>query len=135
MKIEFIVPAPLLGYHQTTKKTMFHPKERARSEAYGQFKKNVLLLSMMAGAPNIGHATKEMGMRLSVEIFWKVNPVRDWKNVYGAIEDGIFYEQDQFVRPGKWSDVHCDTGREEAKVTMEWTPKKSGSGVRGNKVT
>jgi hypothetical protein len=87
---------------------------------------------MEAGAPNIGRATKEMRMRLSIEIFWKADPVRDWKNVYGAIEDGIFYEQDQFVRPGQWSDVHCDTGREEAKVTMEWEVKKTGSGVRGS---
>ncbi len=131
MKIEFVVPGPLMAYHQTTKKSIFHPKERARSAAYGQFKTRCLMLSMEAGAPNMGRATKEMGMRLSVEIFWKENPVKDWKNVYGAIEDGIFYEQDQFVRPGKWSDVHCDTGREEAKVTMEWTAPKKRSPALG----
>jgi len=129
MKIEFVVPGPLMGYHQTTKKSMFHPKERAKSEAYGRFKEACLILSMQAGAPNMGAATKEMGMRLSIEVFWSKDPRLDWKNVYGAIEDGIFYQQDQFVRPGKWSDVHCDAGREEAKVTMEWQSKKRSSAL------
>ena len=133
MKIEFIVPAPLMAYHQTTKKTMFHPKEREKSAAYGRFKEKCLILSVKAGVPNIGIATKEMQMRLSVEIFWPKDPVKDWKNIYGAIEDGIFYEKngDQFVRPGQWSDVHCDTGREEAKVTMEWTEVQKGAGRWG----
>jgi len=135
MKIEFIVPGPLMGYKQTTWKTMFHPNERARSKAYGQFKKNVLLLSMEAGAPNMGTALKEMNPKLSVEVFWKVEPRIDWKNVYGAIEDGIWYEDDRYVAPGKESGVHWNTGREEVKVIIEINTKKTGSGVRGSKVT
>jgi hypothetical protein len=119
MKIEFIVPGPLMGYKQTTKKTMFHPNERARSKAYGQFKKDVLLLSMEAGAPNMGTALKEKAPRLSVELFWKKEPRIDFKNVYGSLEDAIWYENDRYVIPGKLSDVHWDTGREEAKVTVE----------------
>lgn len=133
MKIEFIVPGPLMGYHQTTRKSMFHPKEREKSKAYGRFKNTVLLLSMEAGAPNIGTATKEMAARLSVEVFWKEEPRLDWKNVYGCLEDSVFYEQDRYVRPGIYSDVHCNTGREEAKVIIETDTKKTGSGVRGNK--
>lgn len=130
MKIVFTVPGPLMGYKQTTHKTMFHPKERARSKAYGQFKQRVLLLSMEAGLPNIGTALKERAPRLSVELFWEKEPRLDWKNAYGAIEDGIFYENDRYVIPGKFSDVHWNAGREEANVTVE-LPEKTGSGVRG----
>lgn len=135
MRIEFIVPGPLMGYKQTTRKTMFHPEHRARSKAYGQFKKNVLLLSMEAGAPNMGTALKEMNVRLSVEVFWKDEPRIDWKNVYGALEDGVWYEDDRYVGPGNESGVHYNTGREEAKVIIEINTKKTGSGARGSKVT
>lgn len=133
MRIEFVVPGPLMGYKQTTTKTMFHPKERARSKAYGEFKKSVLLLSMEAGAPNMGMALKEMKPTLSVEVFWKGEPRIDWKNMYGAIEDGIWYEDDRYVAPGKESGVNCNTGKEEARVVIEIT-KKTGSGVRGSGV-
>lgn len=118
-RFEFIVPGPLMGYHQTTKKSMFHPKERAKSKAYGQFKEKVLLLSMEAGAPNIGLALKEHAPKLSVEVFWKGGTRLDWKNVYGAIEDSLFYQDDAYVIPGKYSDVHWDTGKEEARVVLE----------------
>lgn len=118
-RYEFIVPGPLMGYKQTTTKTMFHPKERARSKAYGQFKNAVLMLSMEAGAPNMGKALKENAPRLSVELFWKDEPRIDWKNAYGALEDGIWYEDDRYVIPGKHSDVHWNTGKEEARVIIE----------------
>lgn len=118
-RYEFIVHGPLMGYHQTTKKSIFHPKERAKSKAYGAFKNRVLLLSMEAGAPNIGRALKNHAPRLSVEIFWKEDTRLDWKNVYGAIEDGLFYEDDACVIPGRHSNVHWDTGKEEAKVVLE----------------
>lgn len=118
-RIEFIVQGPLMGYKQTTAKTMFHPSQRARSKAYGAFKQMVLLLSMEAGLPNMGTAKKEQAPRLSVEVFWKKEPRLDWKNLYGALEDGIFYENDRYVIPGKFSDVHWDTGKEEAKVVVE----------------
>lgn len=134
MRFEFIVPGPLMGYKQTTRNTMFHPKERERSKAYGKFKANVLLLSMEAGAPNMGTALKEMNVRLSVEVFWKDEPRIDWKNMYGAIEDGIWYEDDRYVGPGKESGFHCNTGKEEAKVVIEIDKKKTGSGVRGSEV-
>ena len=129
MKIEFIVPGPLMGYKQTTRKSMFHPKGRARSKAYGQFKKNVLLLSMEAGAPNMGTAQKEMNALLSVEVFWKDEPRIDWKNCYGAIEDSLWYQDDTYVGPGKESAFHCNTGKEEARVIIEIVTKKTGSGV------
>lgn len=120
-RFEFIVPGPLMGYKQTTAKTMFHPKERARSKAYGQFKSNVLVLSLEAGLPNMGTATKENAPRLSVELFWKGEPRLDWKNAYGALEDAIWYEDDRYVVPGKLSGVHWDAGKEEAKVTVEFS--------------
>lgn len=119
MRIEFIVPGPLMGYKQTTSKSIFHPKERARSKAYGQFKTTVLMLSMQAGLPNMGTAMKEKAPRLSVELFWKKEPRIDFKNVYGSLEDSVWYENDRYVIPGKFSDVHWDTGREEAKVIVE----------------
>lgn len=119
-KIEFLVPGPLLGYRQTTKKSIFHPKERARSQAYGEFKKRVLLLSLEAGFPNMGRAEKEKPPKLSVFVYWKGEPRIDFKNLYGSIEDSIFYEWDRYVIPGKYSGVLWDSGREEAKVTVEW---------------
>ena len=119
-KIEFLVAGPLLGYRQTTKKSIFHPKERARSQAYGAFKERVLILSMAAGFPNMGSATKEHPPRLSVFLHWKGEPRIDWKNMYGSIEDAIFYQWDRYVIPGRHSGVAWDSGCEEAKVTVEW---------------
>lgn len=133
MRIEFIVPGPLMGYKQTTKKTMFHPNERARSKAYGAFKQRVLLLSMEAGLPNMGTALKERAPKLSVELFWKKELRIDFKNVYGSLEDSVWYQDDRYVIPGKYSDVHWDTGREEALIIVELP--EAGSGARGNEVT
>lgn len=120
-RVEFVVPGPLLGYRQTTLKTIWHPKERARSRAYGQFKERVLILSIQAGLPNMGKAEKEKPPRLSVEIFWKGEPRIDWKNVYGGIEDALWYEGDRHVIPGRYSGVTWDSGREEARVIVERT--------------
>lgn len=80
-RFEFIVPGPLMGYWQTTVKTMVHPKARARSKAYGTFKNKVLLLSLEAGAPNLGRAEKKNAPRLSVDLFWKKEPRLDWKKL------------------------------------------------------
>lgn len=120
-RVEFIVTAPLLGYRQTTIKTMYHPKERARSKAYGQFKEKVLILSIQAGLPNMGMAEKERPPRLSVKVFWKKNVRVDFKNIYGAIEDSLWYlpQGDRHVKPGNQSDVVWDSGREEAVVIVE----------------
>ena len=119
MKVEFVVEGPILGYRQTTKKTMFHPKERARSQAYGEFKKRVLIMSIQAGLPNMGLAKREKMPRLSVAVHWAKHPKIDWKNVYGGIEDALWYEDDRYVKPGKFSDVFLDTGVEKAIVTVE----------------
>lgn len=119
MKIQFEVEAPILGYRQTTKKTMFHPKERARSQAYGQFKERVLITSIKAGLPNMGLAMKEKSPKLSVLLYWKNNPKIDFKNVYGSIEDALWYQDDRYVKPGKFSDVFWDSGVEKAVVTVE----------------
>lgn len=119
MKVEFTVEAPLLGYRQTTAKTMFHPKERKRSQAYGRFKERVLLVSMEAGLPNMALAKKERPPRLSVKAYWKGEPKLDWKNLYGALEDAIWYEGDRYVVPGRHSDVVWDSGVEKAVVTVE----------------
>lgn len=120
MKVEFVVEGPILGYRQTTKKTMFHKNERARSMAYGQFKNRVLIMSIQAGLPNMGLAKKERMPRLSVAIHWAKHPKIDWKNVYGAIEDSLWYQDDRYVKPGKFSDVFLDTGIEKAVVTVEF---------------
>lgn len=119
MKIEFVVEGPILGYRQTTKKTMFHKDERARSKAYGQFKNRVLITSIKAGLPNMGFAKEEKAPRLSVAIYWEKHPKIDWKNVYGAIEDSIWYDGDRYVKPGKFSDVFWGSGVEKAVVTVE----------------
>lgn len=123
-RFEFIVPGPVLGYRQTTKKSMFHPKERERSRAYGQFKERVLLLSVAAGMPNIGRAEKVRPPRLSVAVFWKKEPRIDFKNVYGAVEDALFYEWDRHVKPGHYSDVEWDSGKEELHVIVELDEKR-----------
>jgi hypothetical protein len=108
-----------MGYRQTTIKTIWHPKERARSKRYGAFKAKILLLSIQAGMPNIGKAIKEHPPRLSVRVFWKKEPKIDFKNVYGAVEDSLFYEWDRHVKPGKESDVVWDSGKEELHVIVE----------------
>lgn len=103
---------------------MFHPKQRKRSQAYGQFKERVLLLSIEAGMPNMGRAEEERPPRLSVIVFWKKNPRIDWANVYKAVEDGIFYEWDRHVKPGHYSDVTWGSGKEELHVIVELDDKK-----------
>lgn len=110
-----------MGYRQTTKKSIFHPKERARSQAYGAWKEKVLILSVQAGLPNMGKADKARPPRLSVKIFWPRDVRIDFKNVYGAIEDSLWYlpQGDKHVKPGKFSDVVWDSGKEEAIVTVE----------------
>ncbi len=118
-RIEFVVHAPILGYRQTTKKSIFHKAERGRSMAYGQFKEKVLMLAVQAGVPNTGTALKERPPRLSVKVYWKKEPHIDWKNVYGSVEDSIWYNWDRHVIPGKYSDVIWDSGKEEAVVTVE----------------
>lgn len=119
MRVEFTVHAPILGYRQTTKKMIFHHDERARSRAYGEYKKKVLLLAIQAGVPNNGTAEKARPPRLSVKVYWKKEPKVDFKNVYGAVEDAIWYEWDRHVLPGMHSDVVWDSGKEEILVTVE----------------
>lgn len=119
MKVEFTIDGPLQGYRQTTVKTMYHPKERARSRAYGMWKEKVLYLSIQAGLPNMGKAVKWKAPRLSVMLYWKKEPRLDWKNAYGAVEDSLWYENDRYVIPGKHSGVVFDSGVEKAVVTVE----------------
>jgi hypothetical protein len=120
-KVEFTVPGPLFGYRQTTKKTIWHPAERERSKAYGAFKEKVRILAFAAGLPNWGGvADRERPPRLSVYVRWKGEPRIDWKNLYGSLEDSLWYEQDRHVIPGKHSGVTWSCGQEEAVVTVEW---------------
>lgn len=117
--IEFVVPGPLLGYRQTTRKTIWHPNERARSKAYGEFKTKVLLLAMEAGLPNTGRAEKARPPRFSLQVFWSKEPRIDFKNVYGSLEDSIWYESDRYVLPGRFSGVTWDSGEEKAVIMVE----------------
>lgn len=113
--ITFTVPGPLFGYRQTTRHSLWLPK----NIKYGNFKKKVLLLAMEAGWACHAVALKEYEVRLSVIVRWKKEPRIDWKNVYGALEDACFSE-DRYVKPGKQSDVFWDTGKpEEATVILE----------------
>jgi hypothetical protein len=120
-KICFVIPGPLMGYKQTTKRAMFHPNERARSEAYGQWKEKVRMLAYAAGLRITGMSEKEHPPRLSVHVFWKSSTRIDWKNVHGAVEDSIWHlpQGDRYVRPGKYSDVTWDAPVEQAIVTVE----------------
>lgn len=120
VRYEFVVPGPLLGYKQTTRASMFHPKNKARSIAYGRFKEKVLTLAFEAGMPNIRKATKERPPYLSVILYWNKNPRIDYKNMYGSLEDGVFPDGDRYVKPGFHSDVHWDSGKEEAIVIIEF---------------
>lgn len=122
MKITFVVNGPLMGYKQTTAKSIFHPKERERSKRYGAWKEKVRILACAAGCPPLGMATMEKSPRLSVHVFWKTFPKLDFKNLYGACEDALWYlpQGDRYVRPGRYSDVSWNSGREEAVVTVEF---------------
>jgi hypothetical protein len=123
MKIQFTIDGPLMGYKQTTSKSIFHPKERERSKRYGAWKEKVRILAVQAGIPLTGHAAMMKTIpRLSVHAFWQTSPKVDWKNVYGGIEDGLFWlpQGDRLVRPGKYSDVTTNSEREEAIVTVEF---------------
>lgn len=121
MKIKFIIEGPLMGYKQTTRKSMFHPNERDRSLAYGAFKERVRLMAYQAGMQIIGTSTPEHPPRLSVHVFWTGATKIDWKNVYGSVEDAIWHlpQGDRYVRPGKYSDVTWGAPREEAVVTVQ----------------
>jgi hypothetical protein len=120
IRFQFVVTAPILGYRQTTKKAMFHPNERDRSKAYGAYKEKVRILSIAAGLRCDGRAEKARPPRLSVEAFWKGEPKVDFKNVYGAVEDALWYTWDRHVIPGKYSNVQWDTGEEDRLlVTVE----------------
>lgn len=112
--IKFTVPAPLLGYRSSTRRSLYSKRNRK----YAEFKRKVLALAMEAGWKCQTEAIKDVPPYLSVSVRWKKNPRVDWKNLYGAIEDALFYE-DQFVKPGKHSDVEWDTKVEEALVIVE----------------
>lgn len=122
MKIQFVIEGPLQGYRQTTKKSIFHPKERERSKAYGAWKEKVLILAIAAGLRLTGMSEIERAPRLSVQVFWEGATRIDWKNVYGAIEDALWYapQGDRYVRPGSHSDVVWGAPQEEALVTVEY---------------
>lgn len=122
MKISFTIDGPLMGYKQTTSKSIFHPKERERSQKYGQWKEKVRILAHAAGFTTTGMAEMKRPPRLSVHAFWKTFPRLDFKNLYGACEDALWYlpQGDRYVKPGKYSDVTWDSGREEAIVTVEF---------------
>lgn len=122
MKITFVIDGPLMGYKQTTKKSITHPNERERSKRYGQWKEKVRILAYAAGIPVTGMSDINHPPRLSVHVFWKGATKIDFKNVYGAVEDALWHlpQGDRYVRPGKHSDVTWNSGREEAIVTVEF---------------
>jgi hypothetical protein len=122
MKIQFTIDGPLMGYKQTTRDSMFHPKERERSKAYGAWKEKVRVLAFAAGIPITGMSDIDHAPRLSVHVYWKTVTKIDFKNVYGAVEDAIWHlpQGDRYVRPGKYSDVTWNSGCEEAIVTVEF---------------
>lgn len=113
--LTFLVPGPLYGYRQTTRYSLWLP----RNAKYAQFKKNVLYLAMEVGWKGHVQALKEWPPLLSVAVRWRKGPRVDWKNIYGAIEDALFVE-DRHVKPGAKSAVEWDTGIEEARVTLEY---------------
>lgn len=120
-KVTFTIDGPLMGYRQTTSKSIFHPKERARSQAYGQWKERIRLTAFAAGLPDLGMALRTSPPRLSVHVFWVKGVLIDFKNLYGACEDALWYQPqgDRYVKPGKYSDVTWDSGVEKAIVTVE----------------
>lgn len=122
MKISFTIDGPLMGYKQTTSKSIFHPKERERSKRYGAWKEKVRILAHAAGFASTGMSDIKNPPRLSVHVFWMGATKIDFKNVYGACEDAIWHlpQGDRYVRPGKYSDVTWNADREEAVVTVEF---------------
>lgn len=104
----FKIEPPILGYRAS-----FTRHDRK----YRAYKERVLLLALEAGYPNRGRAD---GLtRISVVAYWKGPPRIDWKNVYGAVEDAIWYEDDRQMRPGPYSDQVPYCGEEKVEVIIE----------------
>lgn len=122
MKIQFVIDGPLQGYRQTTRKSILHPANRKRSKAYDAWKEKVRILAVAAGLRLLGAADMSKPPHLSVQVFWKGTPRIDWKNLYGAVEDALWYapQGDRYVKPGAHSDVSWETGKEEALITVEF---------------
>lgn len=112
MKYRFTVEGPLLGYRASIRRA-FDPK-------YVQFKKKVAVLALEAGFDARKIDPMKQEVKLSVWAFWKNTPRIDWKNLYGAIEDSVFF-QDRWVRPGSLNGFSTRNGRpaECAEVMIE----------------
>lgn len=100
----FAIPAPLFGYRAS--------KARAHAPEYVAFKEKVRLLANAAGVPLDCREA-----RIRVLIRWRMAARIDGKNVYAAIEDGLFL-QDRGVAAGLWSRIE-NSGEERAEVEVE----------------
>jgi hypothetical protein len=106
--IRFTIEPPILGYRASWTR---HDRK------YRAYKERVLILAMAAGQPNEARANGLV--KLSVVAYWKGKPKLDWKNVYGAIEDALWYEDDRLMRPGAYSDSVPFCGEEKVNVIIE----------------
>jgi hypothetical protein len=96
------------------------PKDaNANYKKYSRFKNAVLLLAMEQGWKGRTAALMDCPVRLSVVVRWAKKPHSDWSNIFKSIEDAIF-SQDRYVKPGPWSDVDWNAGKEEALVRIEY---------------
>ena len=124
---KFVLDFPLRGYRKSTipvktrKLVMRYGQPqnqvvRVNAREYTQFKNSVLALAMEQGFRQFT-PTIDRPAWLSVVPYWTEGPRIDWKNVYGAVEDGLFPE-DRCVIPGAFSDVKWGTGSPECAMVI-----------------
>lgn len=108
MIYRFEIDSPLLGYRASVE---------GHTPAYAAFKDKVRFLANVARVPL--SIEEGVDVRILVMIYWKKAARIDGKNVYAAIEDGLF-KQDRKVAAGLWSRLE-EQGREYATVHIEVT--------------
>jgi hypothetical protein len=105
--VTFEIPAPLYGYRASLR--------RALEPAYIAFKDKVRLLANAARVPPA--IPKGGRAELFVQIFWKREARIDGKNVYAAVEDGLF-TQDRKVMDGRFRYQEHAASEEYVLVTV-----------------
>lgn len=109
MIFRFTIDSPLYGYRASV--------AAAHAPEYSAFKAKVRWLANSARVPHAIFPGDDV--RVRVVIFWNKAARIDGKNVYAAIEDGLF-KQDRGMASGSWVRFE-NIGREEARVLVEVT--------------
>lgn len=107
MRYAFVIDGPLLGYRAS---------RQGHTREYKKYKEMVHFLAQATGWRE-STPTIKAPVFIGVTIFWAKGARIDWKNVVGAIEDGL-YGQDRYVLPGHHA-VVFNSGHELARVEID----------------